>query len=110
LFLALLPTDHGYPRFQGYTVRNAMQPAGHRFAPPDCARFSSQEQERGLKGVFRILNMTSGSPAHAQHHRTMAMHQGSKRVLFLKCGEAIQEARVCAIGRAATVCKGADAP
>ena len=74
-----------------------MQPTGYRFAAPDGARFSGQQQERRLKGVFGILGMTSDSPTYTQNHRPVTIHQSGKRFLFLQCGKSLQEARIGAI-------------
>jgi len=56
-------------------VGNAVQPTAQRLALANRTCLASQDEERGLEGVLSVLSMVQDAAAHAQHHRTMTLHQ-----------------------------------
>ena len=60
--------------------RHLVQPRPQRVAHPEAAGLAHQHQERGLKGILRVVRISQDAPADAQDHRPMPLHQGGERL------------------------------
>jgi hypothetical protein len=62
-------------RAKGY----AMKPTAQQFWVSHRARFMHEHHESRLKSVFRVVYISKHSPTHPENHRSVTMHDGSKR-------------------------------
>jgi hypothetical protein len=81
--LNLAAPGHGPPRLRRGPVGDAVQPAAHRVTLADRGRLASEDEERRLEGVFRVLLVAQHRTADAQHQRAVPPHQGGERLLVV---------------------------
>ena len=62
-------------RLTGDAASHSEEPGAEQLWLADPARFASQDQKCGLKGVLGGLHITEELPAHLQDHRTVAVDQ-----------------------------------
>jgi hypothetical protein len=71
------------------------QPARQRLPLSDRPRLSRQDKESGLERILAFVHSSEHSPAHAQDHSAVALHQGRKGGLVPRPGKAFQQWFVC---------------
>ena len=71
-----------------------MQPGRQRFGVTHRGRFAGQDQERRLKGILRLVNISQDAPAHVEHERAMTNYQRRESRLIPGRDEAAQECGV----------------
>ena len=69
---------------------------------------AGQDEEGGLEGVLRVVEVAQYAPADAQHHRRVPPHQRREGRLVTVTGEAIQQERVGQVVRGPAAADGAD--
>jgi hypothetical protein len=78
-------------RFHRQTIRHSMKPARQGCGLGDGLGLASQDEESSLKGIFRVMDILKNTLADAQNHRSVPVHQRSKRHVVTLDGEALQQ-------------------
>jgi hypothetical protein len=73
-----------------------MQPTADRLLFADRTGLSGQYHKGSLKSVLDVVRLTQESPANAEDHRPMTIHQGGERRLIALEAEAFEELMIAA--------------
>ena len=76
--LDLPPAGRFEPGFGRNPKRNPEEPARQRIEPADRTTSFGQDQERRLRGVFRVMNVAQDIATNAKDHRPVALDQASE--------------------------------
>jgi hypothetical protein len=79
---------------QSDTLGHAVKPGCETRGPAQRAGLAGEDEEGGLKGILRRVNVAEHAPAQALHHRAVTLHQRPKRGLVALPGITVQQLRV----------------
>ncbi len=79
----------------GHTI----QPAAYGFAFANRLAFADENQKRGLKSIFGIVQVEQHAPAQAPHQRTVSLQQGGEGGLIVAQSEALQKDAIAQVRR-----------
>src|SRR5262249_25568077 len=72
-------------------VGDAVQPAADLLPRRDRGGLADEDEERGLEGVLRVVDVADDAPADVEHHRAVAAHQGREGRLIAPADEPAQQ-------------------
>jgi hypothetical protein len=79
-----------------------MEPVADELARPNGCALAGQDEERGLKGVFGVVQTAKYPMAHTPHHRAVSPHQGRERLLVVLSQKAFQKLAIAQARAVAT--------
>jgi hypothetical protein len=68
-----------------------MQPRPEQVGLPKRTGFADEQEKRSLESIFGFVKIAQHTPAHTQHHGTVALHQGRKRAFVAPSAELLEQ-------------------
>ena len=76
---------------QGNAISDAVEPGADALPRHDCGGLADEDEKGGLEGVVGVVHVAEDAAANAEHHRSMAAHDGRKRRFLVPVEVALQQ-------------------